>query len=330
MTVRDDVLTRLADGGVHSGAELARALGRSRTAVWKRVNELRALGVDVEGLKGRGYRLAGPVELLDRGRIRAALDPATRDAIDCLEVASIVASTNDSLRDRDPPPPGRMHALFAEFQTGGRGRRGRRWLSPFGSGVCLSVSWLFEAVPPGLQALGLAVGVAVQNALCAIGARGLGLKWPNDVVTDRGKLGGLLVDLQGEAEGPLAVVVGVGLNVDVPRELHRRVLLDAGQPPVGLRSVVPDGQISRNAVGAALLAALHRTLRRFSRQGFTGFADDWRRLDRLYGERVEVRVGERLIAGTASGISPDGALLLDCGGELRSVVSGEVTLRARP
>jgi BirA family biotin operon repressor/biotin-[acetyl-CoA-carboxylase] ligase len=330
MTVRDDLLAHLADGEVHSGADLARKLDRSRTAVRQHVDQLRALGVDVESLRGRGYCLPRSVELLDRRRIRAGLDAATRDAIESLEVLSIVESTNESLRRRDPPRPDHMHALFAEFQTGGRGRRGRRWLSPFGSGICLSVSWHFAATPKGLPALGLAVGVAVQRALAACGARGLGLKWPNDVVTDRGKLGGLLVDMQGDAEGSLTAVIGVGLNVEITADLYERVLGDAGQPPAALRAVVADSQISRNAVCSALLIGLYRTLRQFSRQGFTGFADDWRRLDRLYGQHVAVRVGDRIVAGIASGISLDGALLLDCSGELRSVVSGEVTLRARP
>jgi len=324
---RDELIREISDGDIHSGAALAARFGQSRTAIWKQLHQLQALGLNVESLPGRGYRLVREIELLSSERIKAALDPQTVRVLKSLEIESVIDSTNDRLRESPSPAPGSMCALLAEFQTGGRGRRGRQWLSPFGSGICLSVNWRYETAPPGLSALGLASGVAVHRALTSVGAAGLKLKWPNDVVAGAGKLAGLLVDINGESTGPFTVIVGVGVNLEVSAELADKVSQMDGLPPVSLDTLFSGDRPSRNRVAAAIIGELRKALAEFAEFGFAGFVDECQQHDYLYDRQVTVQIGARTQSGLARGISADGALLLESGGRLESVISGEVTLR---
>jgi len=326
MGTREELIQLLADGAVHSGADLARVLHCSRTTVWKQMQQLRAVGMQIAATPGQGYRLQQPLELLDRTTIIEQLDSELM--WESLDVHDVIDSTSERLQSMPPPDPGKMRVVLAEYQTGGRGRRGRQWLSPFGSGLCLSASWCFPVVPPALPALSLAAGVAVCRALASLAPLDLGLKWPNDIVAGSGKLGGLLVDVQGESGGPITVVVGVGINVDVSRRLRDALSGLAGLPPATLRDVVADNRVSRNALAVDIINELHVMLSVFGDSGFTSFADEWRHYDCMYGRQVEVEIGSRAYTGMASGIGPDGALLLDENGTIRSVMSGEVTLRA--
>lgn len=180
------LLVALADGATHSGESLARRLGVTRAAVWKGIRRLRAQDIGVEALPRRGYRLAGPVELLDAARIQAVLGPRAALLHDC-ELSFEVTSTNTRLLQRTPPPFGRADVCLCELQTAGRGRRGRGWIAPFGGGIALSLAWSFREAARDLPALSLAVGVAVVRALARCGARDVGLKWPNDVWWQRRK-----------------------------------------------------------------------------------------------------------------------------------------------
>jgi len=325
--MRIKLIELLADGEVHSGADLARILECSRTAIWKQLRQLRSVDLEVEAKPGRGYRLTRPIELLDRNAIRARLEPRAASSLGSLEIIAVTDSTNDVLRTGPAVTPGRMHVAFAEYQTGGRGRRGRRWLSPFGSGLCMSAGWTFPVMPPTLPALSLAAGVAVHRALGPWSPAGLGLKWPNDIVADGAKLGGLLIDVQGESDGPVSVVIGVGINIDPVADLADRFDTDDSLPPVGLRSLVRDAQMSRNEVAAAITNCLLDVLPEFQATGFESFADEWRRCDAMKGAPIRLRVGEHARTGVAVGIGDDGALLFNDGEAVRSVLSGEVTMR---
>ena len=213
-TARPAVLDLLADGRRHSGVSLGAALGLSRAAIWKQVRSLRTLGLTVVAERGRGYHLEQPLNLLSAAAIRSGLAPATRQALELLDVLVVTVSTNQCLTVRPAPPAGRLQAVVAEYQTGGRGRRGRRWLSPLGHGVCLSVSWTFEIAPRDLPSLSLVVGVTVASSLVGLGVDGVRLKWPNDIMAAAGgKVGGILVEVAGEPGGPLRAVIGIGLNV---------------------------------------------------------------------------------------------------------------------
>jgi BirA family biotin operon repressor/biotin-[acetyl-CoA-carboxylase] ligase len=325
--MRVDLIELLADGELHSGADLARTLQCSRTAIWKQLQQLGSVDLEIEASPGQGYRLMRPLDLLDGGAIRAGFAPGAKAGIASLDVLSITESTNEFLRAAGAPAPGCMSHAFAEYQTGGRGRRGRRWLSPYASGLCMSAGWTFPVMPPNLSALSLAAGVAVHRALSAWEPAGLGLKWPNDIVAGNAKLGGLLIDVQGESSGPIFVIVGIGINVESVAGLAERFDTPNSLPPVGLRSLIGDRRVSRNALAAAIANELFGVLVEFQSSGFRTFVDEWRALDAMRGKAVSLRIGDREQSGISAGIDDAGALLLDDGGNLQAVVSGEVTLR---
>ena len=314
----------LADGRFHSGEALAAALGVSRAAVWKHVRELGAeLGLAVDAVRGRGYRLTGPIELLDRTRIADALAPETAAALAELVVLDTVGSTNGHLIGQRPPRSGLGIACVAEQQTAGRGRRGRSWVSPFGANVYLSLLWQFELPAAALAGLSLAVGVAAAEALRRLGLGEAALKWPNDLLWRGRKLGGILVELAGEAEGPTRAVVGIGVNHRMP--LRSALLID--QDWTDVCSAFPHAPPSRCDLVAALLDGVVAGVQRFAASGLAPFLPAWDELDGLRGREVVVRIGDRSVVGTELGVAPSGALrLLTADGE-REYVAGEVSVR---
>jgi BirA family biotin operon repressor/biotin-[acetyl-CoA-carboxylase] ligase len=323
------LLALLADGALHSGAELAVRLGVSRAAIWKLIGELRSHGVEVHSVARRGYRLPKPVELLDRLRIESV---ATRHGsfAGTVEVLFDVDSTNTRLYEEAAPRAGQARFLFAEIQHAGRGRRGRSWVAPFGSGLTFSAVWTFAETPPGLPALGLAIGVAVAEALRAMGVKGVGLKWPNDIVWRRRKLGGLLLQVRTESGGPTTVVIGLGLNVSLPSST-REVLAGAGAFPVAdLREAIVDRVLGRNELAGALAAAILASLTEFELEGYAPFVPRWSALDALAGESVRVMQGASTVDGVARGADAEGALLVEAEGRIERFHSGDVSLRPSP
>jgi len=307
---------------------MGRALGLSRAAVWKQVRTLRRLGLTVKAERGRGYQLERSLNLLSAARIRSALAPTTREILDSLEVLTVTASTNQCLTRRQVPPPGRLWAVLAEYQTGGRGRRGRRWLSPLAHGICLSVSWAFEVAPRNLSSLSLVAGVAVCQGLADMGVQGVRLKWPNDIMGGGGKVGGILVEVAGESGGPLRTVIGIGINVRPVSGLAEAIRQEGGQAPaVGLDELRSEGGLERNLLAATLLNALHASLREFAHGRGERFLDAWRQFDYLAGRPVVVTSGENIFSGIAQGIADDGSLLVETGDRVVAVVAGDVTLR---
>ena len=326
MPSREALIGLLADGQTHSGSELAKQLACSRTAVWKQFHRLPELGLATVAEAGRGYRLLAPLELLDADKLSGALSEFVRQRLDRLQIDAITDSTNNELRRQPAPQADRFQVALAEFQTGGRGRRGRRWLSPFGSGVCLSISTTLARRPPGMPALGLALGVAVHRALTAVGVPGVQVKWPNDLLADGGKLAGLLTEVDGEPDGPLRLIVGVGVNLRVTSELERALRQEQALPAIGALDLLPGG-LSRNRLAASLINELCAGIHDFAARGFAPVADEWRRLDALRERRVEVRSGDRIVTGIASGIDADGSLLVMTPRGREIVVSGEVSVR---
>lgn len=327
MSTREALLGALAGGEVRSGSALAASLGLSRAAVWKQVRRLRELGLDIHAVAGHGYRLAHPLDLLDRSRIMSGLAAAARLACESLEVAGVISSTSAALVAAPAPAAGSWRCLLAEYQTAGRGRRGRRWLSPYGGGLCLSLAWSFAAAPRDLPALSLAAGVAACRTLAVVGAGPVQLKWPNDVLLGGAKLAGILVDVDGDARGPLRAVVGLGLNLVVPAGLRQDVVDDGGMAPVELDPAVVAAMGGRNALAAALIGSMHGVLAGFAVDGFAPLAEEWRRHDYLCGRPVTITTGAARIAGIAAGIAADGALLVEGPEGIGAVYAGDVTLR---
>jgi len=321
---RGELLRLLADGETHSGEELAAALSVSRAAVWKWLQQLGDWGIALEARAGSGYRLESALDLLDVTEIRASLPQAAAERLRHLEVHEELESTSDRLLAVVDLPPDRFDTCLAEFQSAGRGRRGRRWIAPFASGLCLSVNWSYRDAPATLGALSLAAGVAVLRALRRLGFTDLSLKWPNDIVYRDGKLGGILIDLRGEAAGPAYFVVGVGLNVRLPQAV-RDGLRAEGVDAVDLASLgAPPG---RSVAATALISELALALIEFGARGMTAFAEEWRVADALAGRPVRVIQGGQSFEGLAQGVDTDGALLVDVEGTRRRISSGEVSVR---
>ena len=319
------VFAKLCDGEFHSGEELAASLGVTRSAVWKAVNGLRDLDTPMEAIRNRGYRLLQASEPLAAPRIRDSLSRTVRDRVVRLDTAWSLASTNTELVSRPNPPKGRSEVLLAEFQTAGRGRRGRSWLAPPGGAVCLSLSWTFAEMPRDAGALGLAIGVCALRALEPFGVADARLKWPNDLLVGDRKLGGILIELRAESGGPACAVVGIGLNVALGAELLQKIAT-TGLPAVDLASVAQT-PVSRNALATGLLECCVRGLISFENEGLRPFIDEWRHADALRGRPVNVQSGEESTRGLARSIDLSGALLVETPHGLRKFFSGDVTVR---
>jgi BirA family biotin operon repressor/biotin-[acetyl-CoA-carboxylase] ligase len=320
------LLALLSDGGFHSGESLAAELGISRAAVWKRIGRLGELGLHVERRSGRGYRLEGGIELLEGERILALLPDELRARVTGVDVCGVIDSTNDVLL-RALRSGKAVHgvACLAERQTSGRGRRGRNWLSPFGSNIYLSLAWRFDRGVAALDGLSLAVGVAVVRALEQCGIGGIGLKWPNDLFAGDAKFGGILIELDGELSGPMSAVIGVGLNLRMPLAEAAAI----GQPWIDLETLA-GRVIGRNALAAALIASCVELLPRFAVHGFSVVQPDWERLDVLAGRGITVSTSDgRVLDGTADGVDAGGALRLRSAEGLLLLNSGEVSVRRR-
>lgn len=324
---RQRLLGLLADGAFHSGEDLARRLRVSRGGVWKLVRGLRAQGIDVHSVPRQGYRLPQAVDLLERGAILEALSPRARDLLERVEFLMSVDSTNRHLADAPPAPAGRAQLCVTELQTAGRGRRGRSWLAPFGSGICMSLSWQFPEAPPTFAALSLAVGVAAVSAFHRRGVLGVGLKWPNDLIWEGRKLGGILIEMRGESAGPAHVVIGLGVNMRMPAEVRVQLAEQQAALIADVHEIAKDRMPTRNALIAALTEEILTMLEVFAQRGFAPFVQEWRRLDTLADAPVKVISGTSTDLGIARGVDADGALLVEVDGGLRRFVSGEVSLR---
>jgi BirA family transcriptional regulator, biotin operon repressor / biotin---[acetyl-CoA-carboxylase] ligase len=320
------VFARLADGRFHSGEELARHLKVSRSAVWKAAGTLRALGAELHAVRNRGYCLSAATEPLAAAAIRGQLPSDVRARVVRLEARWSIASTNSALLERAGPRNGASEVLLAEYQSAGRGRRGRAWLAPPGGAICLSLSWMFREVPPDLGALGLVIGVCALRALAALGVRGAALKWPNDLLLGERKLGGVLIDLRAESAGPAYVVIGIGLNVALGAEVLKKIAM-AGLPAADLAGAGPNAR-SRTLLAAGLIAACLRGLAEFERGGLRPFIEEWRSADALRGRPVDVKAVEGTTSrGLARGIDVHGALMVETPQGIRRFISGDVTVR---
>jgi BirA family biotin operon repressor/biotin-[acetyl-CoA-carboxylase] ligase len=317
------LLRQLSDGEVHSGEVLASTVGMSRARISQVLKAAESAGFALERVRGRGYRLLDPVRFLDRDSIAKALGAATTLAI---EVADTIDSTSSALLRRSAREDIHRRLLAAECQTAGRGRRGRIWTSVAGGSIAFSLGWRFEQGAGHLAGLSLAVGVALARALEAEGFHGVALKWPNDLVYANRKLGGILIELSGDALGPSLAVIGVGLNVRLPASARR----DISQAVTDLTSIARTREVDRNVLLAGIAAELTKLLERYAREGFAPFMAEWQRRHALHRKPVRVVLPDGSSArGEVVGVDADGALVLDDGRHRRRFVTGEVSLRRR-
>ena len=260
---------------------------------------------------------------IEAAAIREALNPDTISRMARLDVFPEIDSTNGWLMAQPVPDTGMHRVAIAGHQTAGRGRGDKRWLSSPGSSLCLSIAHTFEDKPDNMSSLTLAVGVAAVHALRDTGAADVQLKWPNDIVAGEGKLGGMLAESHHRSGSGATVVVGIGINLDLPPDILASVDSAWAHSPADLASVL-GRNVSPESLSAAMIDHIVDSLLTFEGQGFRAFAATWRRLDWLQGRAVTVRQAGRSVHGTAFGIDNDGALLIKEAATTTRVISGSI------
>lgn len=317
----EPVLSILADGKFHSGQALGKALDVSRSAIWKQIKLIEESGIEVYSVKGRGYRIPGGLDLLDRALIEESLESVVRKELKHIALNLVIPSTNAMAVEavyRD----GHGSLYLAEQQTAGRGRRGRSWASPFASNLYFSLTWKFNNGAAALEGLSLAVGIALIRGLKQLGVDDVQVKWPNDLLWRGKKLAGVLLEMSGDAAGECFVVIGVGINVRMPETAAE----DIDQPWTDLQQALGVAP-SRNKLLAELLNQLVPMLEQFSSEGFAPFKDEWQALNAHSNQHVSLNVGNRQEQGVCRGVDHAGALLLEVGGEVQAFHGGEVSVR---
>lgn len=328
----DKLLQILSDGEYHSGEELGKLLGISRTAIWKQMQKVEALGLPVESQKGCGYRIAGGLDLLIHDAVCEQLSPKAKKLLKQLDIQSTIASTNELAKQKAEATNTSGNAsglvVVAEQQTNGRGRRGRAWVSPYGCNLYLSLVWGFDGGVSALEGLSLAVGVAVRKAIVRLGVEPsakkepLELKWPNDLLWKKRKIGGILLEVIGDPTGFCQVIIGVGLNVDMSKGHAAGI----DQSWANLVELVPGG-LSRNELVGAVADELLLLLDGYNELGFKHYRDEWHQYDAYADEAVTLLLMDKTIEGVARGVDHAGALRLETDGEIKTFSGGEVSMR---
>src|SRR5665647_967788 len=320
------LLNLLADGEFHSGEVLANRLGVSRASVFNALAGVADYGVQLQRIRGRGYRLACPWQQLEKNEVVRWLG---RDIeVFDIEILPQAASSNTLLLQRAGPAVANGGApsssvLAVELQTAGRGRMGRTWHSGLGTALTFSLLWRFDCGLNALSGLSLAVGVAVVRALDRLGAQGVQLKWPNDIMTGQGKLAGVLIEAQGDMLGPSAVVIGIGLNCTLPASLAPQI----GQPACALDEICA-AMPPRNQLLAVLLQELARVLQQFAQGGFAALREEWERYHIYQDMPIRLQMADgQTVNGIARGVSDSGELCMETEQGTRRFNSGEVGVR---
>ncbi|NAZ96790.1 bifunctional biotin--[acetyl-CoA-carboxylase] ligase/biotin operon repressor BirA [Vibrio toranzoniae] len=314
-TTKLALLKCLADGEFHSGEDLGEMIGVSRAAISKHIKGIQEWGLDIYRVQGKGYKLAERLDMLDQQKLSAVSHDASLDLI------SIIGSTNQHLLERTNTLKSGS-VCVAEYQSAGRGRRGREWVSPFGANLYLSMYWRLDAGMAAAMGLSLVVGVAVVEALEVMGVEGVKLKWPNDLYHNDKKLAGILVELSGQSGGAAHIVIGLGLNLSMDPKTS-----GIGQPWTSLKEVCGGKVPDRNHLAQTLINAWDKALVDYELKGMSNFVARWNRLDNFLGRNVKLIIGPREIEGIVQGIDEQGAVLLKTDNGIESYIGGEISLR---
>ncbi|MBA5762784.1 bifunctional biotin--[acetyl-CoA-carboxylase] ligase/biotin operon repressor BirA [Vibrio sp. 404] len=311
--IKLSILNTLCDGHFHSGEGLGEQLGISRAAVSKHVKGIQSWGVDVFSVQGKGYKLAEPMQLLNQELLQSLVTAP-------LELIPVIDSTNQHLLDRINVLESGSVCL-AEYQSKGRGRRGREWVSPFGCNLYLSMYWRLEAGMAGAMGLSLVVGVAIVEALEKLGIAGIKLKWPNDLYHHDKKLAGILVEMSGQAGSAAHLVIGMGMNLAMPSNTQGIT------QPWACLSDVAEQTVDRNQLAATLINTLQDALTDYEMTGMQGFVERWNRVDNYLGREIRLIMGNREVVGVSRGINEQGAVLIETSNGLETYIGGEISLR---
>jgi BirA family biotin operon repressor/biotin-[acetyl-CoA-carboxylase] ligase len=324
-----ELLRRLSDGKFHSGELLAKDLGVSRASVNNALHGVDQLGLTLYSVRGRGYCLPNAPQWLDVEQIYASLvDQKKTFGIEVLDDA---VSSNSVLLHRATLGEPSGSVIAVEWQSGGRGRLGRAWHSGLGNALTFSVLWRFECGLAGLSGLSLATGIALMRAYTELGIEGAQLKWPNDIVSNKGKIAGILIEAQGDMLGPSAVVIGIGINLSLPKNIVQRI----DQPVSDLASLA-NAVPSRNLLLATVLNKLSDILREFQDAGFVALREEWERLHYYHNKSVQLLLPDgKMVQGIVRGVNQDGALMVELASvsgssvEIKAFHAGEISLRSQ-
>ncbi len=314
------ILNILADGQFHSGEVLAQRFKVTRATIWNAIQHAESLGVEVFSVRGRGYKLPQAIELLDKNLVLNAI--GEQRAWFNLQILDEVASTNTYLMQQK----GIAHAtcVAAHIQSKGKGRRGRTWVSQLGASLTFSLLWRFQCGAAALSGLSLAVGVALIRALNSLDVNHAQLKWPNDVLVDGKKLAGILIELQGDLEGPSAAVIGIGINLNLPKN----VLDSIDQPAIDLANVSMK-LINQSELLGVILKHLADVLSGFEQHGFIGLRDEWLGYHAYENKPVRMLLPNGTdVSGVVKGVAEDGILLVETALGLQRFSAGEISLRS--
>ena len=309
------LLKLLKDGRFHSGQALGAALGVSRSAVWKQLQHLESdLNLSIHKVRGRGYQLAAPLELLEQEQLDSSPWPV-------LIHHSLDSTNAEALRAIDSGAAAPF-VVTAERQTAGRGRRGRKWVSPFAENIYYSLVLRMDGGMRQLEGLSLVVGLAVLSALRAVGLSDAGLKWPNDVLVGNKKIAGILLELVGDPADVCHVVLGIGINVNMRLasevdQAWTSVFLESGR------------LVNRNTLISRLNDSLLVYLKRHAAEGFSAIQVEWEQNHLWQGREVSLIAGVHQVTGTVMGIDQQGALRMSVNGEVKVYSGGELSLRLR-
>jgi BirA family biotin operon repressor/biotin-[acetyl-CoA-carboxylase] ligase len=305
-----------------SGAQLAEQLAISRAAVWSRIEELRKVGFDIEAGPHLGYRLVDEPDALLADDLSARLGETKVVGRD-IRVFEETTSTNDVIEKlaRDGVKEGAV--VFAESQTKGRGRLGRKWMSPTRKGLWFSVLLRPDLRPQETTQLTVASATALRRAIKTVTGLSAEIKWPNDLLIGGKKVVGILTELSAELDRVRHVILGIGVDVNQK----------ANEFPVELRKIATSlkiesgGEISRAELATEILRELDRDYARICSGKFPQVADEWEAACATIGKTVSVQMGVRLVRGCAEALDDDGALLVRTEhGHLERIIGGDVTL----
>ena len=318
--IQEVLIKALAEGKFVSGQLLADQLGVSRTAILKHINILKNMGLDIYSVTGKGYKLSAPLNLLSHKKVISKL-PINQRQTD-IEVHTTIDSTNSYLMRRLPNSLMQGQVCLAEYQDSGRGRRGRKWISPFGSQIYLSMYWRLSQGLSSAMGLSLVTAVAVSDAIKACCDLDVELKWPNDIYIGGVKLAGILIDLEGQPLEESHSVIGIGLNVDMPKLVGDEI--DQAWTDLASHVKVP---LDRNSLSATLIECLWKRLYQYEADGIKDMLDEWHRHDLYLGRKVKILTGDNVTKGICRGVNQQGALLLEVNGIIKLIYGGEVSLR---
>jgi BirA family biotin operon repressor/biotin-[acetyl-CoA-carboxylase] ligase len=304
---------------------LGKALGVSRTAVWKQLQALESMGLQLESVKGKGYKIPENFELLDADQISNGLNQQSEDQLNGLYIYQSLDSTNKAANQLIEAQANTASGvvILSEYQTMGRGRRGKNWVSPFAANLYLSMVWDFDQGASALQGLSLAIGVAVSRALKQLQVEGVQLKWPNDIYINNKKLGGILLEMVGDPAGQCTVIIGIGINHRMPEQSGEAI----DQQWTDLAAVTSEA-VSRNKLAAYIINHCFDILSDYQQKGFARYQEEWQAIDAFQGAQAVVSTVNQSTVGMPVGVDEFGALKMKlANGEVKTFIGGELSLR---